>query len=195
MLDDSTIEQIEFFIEEIGVLSGCTYDEEDVKQRYKNRGLEYKKPEKITVPSSTLNHIFENNNLQKYEIDILSIDVEGLEVSVLNSFDINYYEPGLIIIEANTEQDKKNILDHFRQYKQYFFLGNNRQNLFLLREDLWDKKMLKKMDFFNYKAVVQYHPINQKLAIQSISPEFEGSEKYKILTRLNFLEKIIRRIK
>ena len=41
---DSNIKELEFFIEETGVLSGCRYDEEDVKRRYANRGLEYKNP-------------------------------------------------------------------------------------------------------------------------------------------------------
>jgi FkbM family methyltransferase len=51
------------------------------------------------VYSETLNEIIENSPFKGRQIDVLSIDVEGMDYKVLNSLNIEVYKPKLIIIE------------------------------------------------------------------------------------------------
>lgn len=68
--------------------SGMPYD----------RALEHNDGQ-IIVNCKTLDSILEQYNIS--EIDILSLDVEGHEMSVLQSFDILRYKPKLCIIELH----------------------------------------------------------------------------------------------
>ena len=51
----------------------------------------------IKIKTNTLTKIIENTQIK--EIDILSIDVEGFELKVLNGLDFTKYKPKVIIIE------------------------------------------------------------------------------------------------
>jgi FkbM family methyltransferase len=51
------------------------------------------------VLTKTLNEIIEESPYKDKQIDILSIDVEGMDFRVLNSLDIELYKPKIIIIE------------------------------------------------------------------------------------------------
>ena len=50
------------------------------------------------VKTLTLNQIIEENKLSK-KINFLTIDVEGHELQVLKGFDINVYQPDVIVVE------------------------------------------------------------------------------------------------
>jgi FkbM family methyltransferase len=52
----------------------------------------------IPVPVATLTSLLNKNNITK--IDLLSLDVEGYEISVLNGFDLNLYRPTYCLIET-----------------------------------------------------------------------------------------------
>jgi FkbM family methyltransferase len=193
VIDDSNLHLVDFFVEEIGVLSGCAPDIDDIQRRYNNRGLIFKEPARIKVNASTLDQILVHEGVLPGEIDLLSIDVEGFELVVLRGFDLNRYRPKLIIIEANSENDKSKLLDQLSLNGDYIFLGDNRQNLFFIRIDLFDLKKLRKLDFVNFKAADQYHPLNQDFAIQAVTPHFRFSKEIKGRIRPNFFEKIIKR--
>jgi FkbM family methyltransferase len=78
------------------------------------------------VATKTLNQILIDNKIKK--IDILSVDVEGSELSVLRSFNIDKYYPKVIIVEYNTlgkKQDKKIISFLGKQYIEATRLGAN----------------------------------------------------------------------
>ncbi|MCT8340061.1 FkbM family methyltransferase [Flavobacteriaceae bacterium TK19130] len=169
-------QEVTFYDEEIGVLSGVSYDEEDVKRRYENRGLYYKEPNKVTVASNTLGAILDS--LKQKHVDVLSIDVEGFEVEVLKGLDITKVSVDLFIIEANTLHEKKAIMDHFQQWNDYIFIGNNLQNLFFIRKKAAKKKNFKKLDFKNYLPAKQKHPVSDALCIDSIPPKFEKSQAF-----------------
>lgn len=172
---------IDFYVEKTGVLSGCSIDENDIKERYKNRRLEFEEPKKIVVPASTLNSIFRNLSLGKDHIDIMSIDVEGFEIEVLKGLDIERHEIQLFIIEANTTLERKTILNYFKAFHDYMHIGDNYQNMFIIRKQRYSKKTLKSLDYYNYVQAKQYHPTDLKLSINSTKPNFK---------RLNKLEKI-----
>lgn len=53
----------------------------------------------IDLRSYTLNEIIENSPFKDRQIDVLSIDVEGMDYKVLNSLDIETYRPKIVIIE------------------------------------------------------------------------------------------------
>lgn len=56
------------------------------------------KSNKITVASKTLNSLLELH--QKYEIDLLSLDVEGFELEVLKGLDLKRFSVSVILIET-----------------------------------------------------------------------------------------------
>lgn len=55
--------------------------------------------DKKQVLTKTLNEIIEESPYKGKQIDILSIDVEGMDFRVLNSLDFELYKPKIIIIE------------------------------------------------------------------------------------------------
>lgn len=176
IVSDENVKEISFFSEKLGVLSGCNYDEEDIKKRYKNRGVQYEDPEEIKVAAKTLNKVASELNLNQKSIEIISIDVEGFEMQVLEGFNLNTYQPGLFVIEANDEGNEREIKDFFLKYRNYFFLGNNFQNLFFIRKDLLSKKIIRNLDFKNFTAVKQQHPIIDEFTLNSVKPNFRKSK-------------------
>ncbi|MFC7356856.1 FkbM family methyltransferase [Jejudonia soesokkakensis] len=183
VVGDETIREIDFYSEEIGVLSGCNYDEEDIKRRYKNRGLVYKEPEKIKVKAKTLKSILENSELKNNKVDIISIDVEGFEIEVLKGLEIDNFDVGLFIIEANTDIEIDAVLNYFKTYPKYINIGSNRQNLFLLNKEWVNKEWLRNLDFVNYIKAVQKHPISEDLTLDSVPPKFKTTKDFQKLLR------------
>jgi FkbM family methyltransferase len=175
VVGDESIHEIDFYSEELGVLSGCLVDEEDLKKRYMNRGIEYQTPKKIKVEAKTLNQVLEDQECKK--VDVLSIDVEGFELEVLKGLDLNENDINLIIIEANNDSIKNKILDIFKEYKEYMYLGNNYQNLFLIKTSIISKKQIRKLDFSNYVKAKQIHPKGDDYCIDSLPSNFLKSKE------------------
>ncbi len=53
----------------------------------------------VTVPVMTLNHVIETH-LPNRDIHLLTIDVEGMEMTVLQGLDLSKHRPWLIVLEA-----------------------------------------------------------------------------------------------
>ncbi|MAM27946.1 MAG: hypothetical protein CMC13_02895 [Flavobacteriaceae bacterium] len=173
IVGDKNINEIEFFAEEIGVLSGCNYDADDVKKRYENRGLEYKEPDKINVAATTLTTLFKKLNVNT--IDVLSIDVEGFEIEVLKGLNLNSVDVKLFIIEANDDVYKTQLFKFFKGHSEYLYVGNNYQNLFFLKKKHLLKRNIRSLDFKNYVKAKQYHPKGAAYVIDSNRPSFTES--------------------
>jgi len=75
--------------------------------------------------SETLNEIIEASPYTGKQIDVLSIDVEGMDYKVLKSLDLNLYKPKIIIIE-----DHHNNIDDVLNTDIYMLL---RRNGYMLR--------------------------------------------------------------
>jgi len=55
--------------------------------------------DKTSVKTHTLNDVIDNSPFKDRQIDVLSIDVEGVDLKVLKSLNIKQYSPKIIIIE------------------------------------------------------------------------------------------------
>ena len=179
IVGDKSIKEIDFFMEEIGVLSGCDFNEEDIKRRYENRGINYNPPKKVKAQALTCTDLLEEKLMGIKSIDILSIDVEGFEMQVLKGLNTLNFDIALFIIEANTSSEKNQILNYFSSKKEYLYLGHNYQNLFIIKKDYLRKKRLKVLDEKNYLKAIQKHPMRSDLTIDSTYPNFKKSSSFK----------------
>jgi len=78
--------------------------------------------DKQQIITKTLNEIIEESPYRGKQIDILSIDVEGMDFRVLNSLDFELYKPKIIIIEdhnTNIETILKTNIWIFLNHKGY----------------------------------------------------------------------------
>ena len=86
----------------------------------------------INVPQKTLNTIIETEIQNIKEIDIISIDVEGGELKVLQGIDLLKYKPKIMVIEnLYNSPDINNyltnygyILDKRIEYNEYYRLND-----------------------------------------------------------------------
>ncbi len=62
----------------------------------------------IRVPVATLTALLEKHKISK--IDLLSLDVEGYELSVLKGIDFRKFKPRFILVEARFKQEIENYL-------------------------------------------------------------------------------------
>ena len=96
----------------------------------KESGFNAKEVRKIKT--RTLNNIIENSPYKDKQINYLSIDVEGHELSVLNGFDLNKYKPELIIIEfidINIKEYYLNKIDNIISSDIYNFMKKHNYKL------------------------------------------------------------------
>ena len=87
-----------------------------------------------SVETKTLTSILENSRYKNCQIDFLSIDVEGLELDVLNGFDISLYKPKIVVIEyldlSIKKLEIKNLnIDNVINSSVYHFMKNNNYTL------------------------------------------------------------------
>ena len=114
------VDRTEFYVEKLGLLSGIQGDrEDDIRARYKKRGLKFKGFKRITVPAATLGAILTKHVPPETEIDFISIDVEGTELEVLQGINLSQFRPRVIVIEANSEQARNSINEHMVQLNGY----------------------------------------------------------------------------
>lgn len=114
--------EIDFYISDgCEVLSTCGFRSADLN-RISEAGASV---EKIVVQALTLDSIFEENNVD--QIDFISIDVEGAELSVLRGLSLKVYKPRIIIVEANDvvyDPRVHNFLIH-NDYRRFKVTGCN----------------------------------------------------------------------
>lgn len=79
-------------------ISGLSIDERLIEQHL-NMGFQIA-AQQIPVKTKTLEWCIKNH-FDKETIDFISIDVEGTELDVLKSFDVNAYNTKLLVIENN----------------------------------------------------------------------------------------------
>ena len=108
-LDFNTIDLFNFFRKKDLNIQAAVSDKEEERNLFffHNRsavntlsiesGSNAKEIKKINTKS--LNSIIENSIFKNKKINLISIDVEGFEMNVLNGFDINKYKPDLVILE------------------------------------------------------------------------------------------------
>lgn len=106
---------MEIALIDVGLMSlveGARISEEE-KQAWIQRGeqLQQITSKPCLAPAKTLSSILEEQNL--YEIDLLSVDVEGYESEVLAGLDFSRFRPKHIVIEDSGTADLENILGKY----------------------------------------------------------------------------------
>lgn len=105
---DGSIGSITIKVEPLGLLSGVSpLSAEELAPRYAARGLEFNGFEEVSVPAKTLNKILDDVGAPR--IDFLSIDVEGTEADVLGGLDLQKFDVGVVLLEANDAEAERTI--------------------------------------------------------------------------------------
>jgi len=79
----------------------------------------YSNKHKISVRITTLDKSLKENNTTP-NFELLSVDVEGAEMDVLNSFDILYWRPQMVIVEAQELHPSKELRYQAKDINEYF---------------------------------------------------------------------------
>ena len=158
-------ENCDFYLEKIGLLSGIGIkdNENDLKQRYLNRGLDYKGIQKVKVQSRSLNSIIKDYLPANCKIDFISIDVEGTELDVLHGLNLSMFAPRVIVIEGNTYEAKKEIIEYMEKF-DYKLARELKVNLFFVRSEK-DKCALQDIKI-NCVIEKQIHPLGIDFTIK-----------------------------
>lgn len=107
---------VTFKCEELGLLSGITPEgTADLAGRYARRGMIFRGFETVTVPAVTLNDLLATHAGDRRHIDLLSIDTEGNEAEILADFDFGRWAVAVVIVEANTDDDRARLVDLMRR--------------------------------------------------------------------------------
>lgn len=106
----------------------------ELSEQYMSRFYHNEEIIKINVQQKTLNYLLENViKLDTNYIDIISLDVEGGELKVLQGLDLNKYKVKVFVIEnvfddinlCNYMINNGYILDKKIDYNEYYILREN----------------------------------------------------------------------
>lgn len=103
---------VTFHGEPRGDLSGLTpHDEQAMRQRY---GHWFRGYQPVTVPGRTLDEMLQEADAPP-GFELLSIDIEGGEPAALRGFDLAYWRPRLVLLEADQPTSAEFYDDYFWQ--------------------------------------------------------------------------------
>ena len=115
-------EELEFNIYEFNLLSGLN--------KHINTVFNYHPiKEKVIVETITLNDLLEKYNAPSF-IEYMSLDTEGSEYEILSVFDFTKYKFGLIHIEHNSEEPKRQLIRDLLFKNGYTYIGEFKQDDF-----------------------------------------------------------------
>jgi FkbM family methyltransferase len=135
--------EADFYVFPIPALNTLSKEEADFRE--KNGSFKVQKV--IKIPLKTINEIIEEN-FDKAP-DLISIDVEGIDLEVLKSLDFNKYRPLVICAETitysenRTERKITEILD-FITSKGYFIYADTHINTIFVDEERFKNPVLAK---------------------------------------------------
>ncbi|WP_456380566.1 FkbM family methyltransferase, partial [Hydrogenimonas sp.] len=153
-----------FTAEKYGLLSSISHDEkyyETLKEKYETRGISFDEVERVTVKAETLDRILETHLPEGVTIDFVSIDVEGFEEGVLKGFDLEKYDPTVLVVEANDTLHEERIVEYLRE-RNYHLARKTGVNLFFTRE-----RWVKRLAEIPLRCVIekQVHPLGPEYTI------------------------------
>lgn len=130
-------EEADFYIYAKKYNGWNTFSSEEVEVRKKN-GIDIER--KIKVPLVNINDIIENN-FDNNSLDILSIDVEGLDEEIIRSLNFEKYSPKVICIESirfgeSDRSQKENTIIDFVKSKNYEVYADTFVNTIFCRKDI-----------------------------------------------------------
>lgn len=129
-------EQLDFYVMEDHTLSTFSKDEMESMVKF-GKKLKEIKPIKV-VPIKTILEAHFNNSPP----DLLSIDVEGLDLQILTSLEFEKYAPKIICVEASEYSPigcgaRRNELIDFLKENEYYEYANTNLNAIMVRKDFW----------------------------------------------------------
>lgn len=101
-------------------LTSLVYDSGDWCDEYLKQNKEQIVDNLVDVPAITLTKLLEKNNLS--QIDFISLDVEGYEISVLNGLDFSRFSPKFFLVETTTYENRKLAIIDYMFEKGYNIL-------------------------------------------------------------------------
>jgi FkbM family methyltransferase len=160
------LKEVNFYVEDIGLLSTTINNkakENDIRERYHNRGLTFTGLKKITVKAATLNDILTEHFPGIKQIDFISIDTEGNETEVLEGIDPNRFHIRVFVIEAHTREDEIKISGLLNQKGSYRLARKLEENLVFVKteEDLEKMRQIE----VNCTIEKQMHPLGVKYSL------------------------------
>ena len=103
------------------------------------------------IKTNTLNNIIKSSKYSNKKIDLLSIDVEGHELPVLEGLDFNKYSPNVIVVEyldlnvskleiknLNIENVINSEIYRFLTLKKYILVNSIYSDLIFIKSDFRD---------------------------------------------------------
>lgn len=117
-----------------------TFSQEEARRREKETGIPVKTTHKL--PLLNINQVIKQN-FPSWP-NLISIDVEGMDLEILQSLDFESYKPEVICAESitfstkNEEMKVKEIID-FIESKGYFVFGDTHINTVFCRTDAYKK--------------------------------------------------------
>lgn len=187
---DPNQKSVEFFTEELGLLSGIK-PVDNVKERYENRGIDFTGFVKLNVKAMTLSDIM-IKHLGNNKIDFLSIDVEGTELDVLRGIDLKTYSPRVLAIEAHNDL-LVNVIDNYILSENNYHKGREvKQNLFYLR----DKKDVKSLNEIQIDCEIEktIHPLGEAYTIYGKALQKNEKKRFKGYWKIKKMIKILKSI-
>lgn len=117
-------------------LFSSTVDCGESKSLNQHYGVLKKEPELAAtqVQMITLNSILEEIGVKEDQIDFVSIDVEGAELSVLDGFNLEKYKPRLLVMETSTEKSLEEITAYLIK-RGYIYVRSNAANSYYVTSE------------------------------------------------------------
>lgn len=117
-----------------------TFSKEEAETRSRQTGIEHKKKENVSLVAI-------NDVIATYFgnwPNIISLDVEGLDLLILKSLDFQKYRPEIICVESitfsnNNEQEKIESISSFVRSQGYFVFADTYVNTIFCRNDAFKK--------------------------------------------------------
>ena len=161
------MEKVEFFVEDMGLLSGTNVSTrvDDIRQRYKDRGLTFDGLQREVVQAATLSNILEEHLPLDVNLDYLSIDVEGGELDVLAGANIPRYRPRVIVVEADSPEARRKLNNYMKEEFGYIMARHVGSNVFFAT-DPKDAKRLASIPI-RCRIATSLHPLGPRYTLAS----------------------------
>lgn len=137
-ITDGYDEEKSFFKLNVSTLN--TFDEMEAKRVCDEFG--YKIQEIVKIKVRNINSIIEQYFIQTPEL--VSIDVEGLDLAVIKSLDLKKHKPACIVVETlkyqldkRSKEDKATDIIRYLENNGYYLFADNYINSILVDEDLF----------------------------------------------------------
>lgn len=129
----NTVKEVTFYKSKVNAVSTIA---EDFYEKHKEH---WDYTEAVTVSTLTLTSLLDQNLPPGTAIDLLTVDVEGIDFEVLQGLDFEKYRPRLIVVEDHEfslEERKNNPIYQLLTYNRYRLQGFATMNAYFLDSDV-----------------------------------------------------------